>query len=212
MKATSTSSCIEAEKNIMRQVLQMEVLVKVQDLLQTMPQLRTAILSCVQNMAHTFSCTSSNQLEVPISSSADPMLLVVNSGRHPAMVEMGILGTILTNTIMDGGSGVNVLPKKTWKKLGKPTLWPPTFNLVGANQHGIKPLGTLMAQQVTIGTRPFLLDFLVIPLKKKGYDAILGRGWLVTAKVNHNWKRNTLSMEKGGQKYVIDLRTQMVSD
>lgn len=69
-----------------------------------------------------------------------------------------------------------------------------------------------MAQPVTIGTQPFLLDFVVIPLKKKGYDAILGRGWLVTTKVNHNWKKNTLSMEKGGQKYIIDLRTQVIDE
>lgn len=84
----------------MQQVLQMEVLVKVQDLLETMPQLRTPILSSVQNTTHTFFYTSSNLLEVPDSPSADPMLLAVNSGRHPAVVEMGILGTILTDTIV----------------------------------------------------------------------------------------------------------------
>ena len=74
-------------------------------------------------------------------------------------------------------------------------MWPLKFQLLTANQHGIKPLGVLMAQQVTIGTQPFLLDFVVIPLKKRGYDAILGKGWLIQAKVTHDWKRNTLSME-----------------
>lgn len=69
-----------------------------------------------------------------------------------------------------------------------------------------------MAQRVTIGTQPFILDFVVIPLKKKGYDAILGRGWLIAARVSHNWKRNMLSMESGGRKFVIDLRTQVVSE
>lgn len=75
------------------------------------------------------------------------------------MVEMGIFGTTLTDTIVDKGSGVNVLPEETWKKLGNPTLWPPTFNLLGEDQHGIKPLGTLMGQQVMISTQPFVLDF-----------------------------------------------------
>ena len=46
------------------------------------------------------------------------MLLAIMTGRHPAVVEMGILGTVLTDTIVDGGSGVNVLPKDIWKKLG----------------------------------------------------------------------------------------------
>ena len=95
---------------------------------------------------------------------------------------MGILGTILIYTIIDGGSGVNVLPEDVWKKLGQPTLWPPTFQLLTTNQHGIKPLGTLMVQLVIIGTQPFLLDFVVIPLKRRKYDAILGWSWLVQAK------------------------------
>lgn len=69
-----------------------------------------------------------------------------------------------------------------------------------------------MVQIVTIGTQPFLLDFVVIPMKRNGYDAILGRGWLVQAKAKHDWKRNTLSMERGGRRFTIDLHTQMVGE
>lgn len=65
---------------------------------------------------------------------ADPMLMTVGVGRTLAVVEMEIMGYKLTNTIVDGGSAVNVLPEETWKALGKPTLWPPAFHLVGADQ------------------------------------------------------------------------------
>ena len=68
-----------------------------------------------------------------------------------------------------------------------------------------------MAQPVTIGTQPFLLNFVVIPLKRR-YGAILGRWWLVQAKVKLDWKWNTLSMEKGGRRFIIDLHTQMVGE
>ena len=61
------------------------------------------------------------------ASAEDLMLLALSSGQHPIVVEMGILGTVLTDTIVDGGSDVNVLPEDTWKRLGKLTLWPPTF-------------------------------------------------------------------------------------
>ena len=108
------------------------------------------------------------------TSATDPMLLALTSGRHPTVVEMGILGTILLDTIVDEGSGVNVLPEDTWKKLGELMLWPPTFQLLTIDQHGIKPLGILMAQPITIGTQPFLLNFVVILLKRRGYDAVLG--------------------------------------
>lgn len=45
-----------------------------------------------------------------------------------------------------------------------------------------------MAQKVTIETQPFLLNFVVIPLEKKAYDALLERGWLIAAKEDHNWR------------------------
>ena len=39
----------------------------------------------------------------------DPMLLALTSRRHLTAVEMGILGTVLLDTIVDEGSRVNVL-------------------------------------------------------------------------------------------------------
>ena len=140
----------------------MEVPIKLSDLL-TMPQLRTTILNSTQlpkAMEETRRDSSGTM-------TTDPMFLALTTRRHPAVVEMGILGNVLTDTIVDGGSGVNVLLEDTWKKLGKPTLWPPTFQLLTADQHWIKPFGTLRVQPVTIGTQPFLLDFVVIPLKRK---------------------------------------------
>ncbi|XP_059068990.1 uncharacterized protein LOC131859364 [Cryptomeria japonica] len=142
-EATSTSQT-KGEENILRQNLQMEVPMRFQDLLETMPHLKMAILNVVPTQSY-----QAKKAEISI---VDPMLLVVNSGRHPAVVEMGILGTTLMDTFVDGGSGVNVLPEEKWKKLGNPTLWPPTFNLLGEDQHGIKLLGTLMAQHVMIDT------------------------------------------------------------
>ena len=32
------------------------------------------------------------------------------------------------------------------------------------------------------------------------------------AKVKHDWERNTLSMEKGGRRFIIDLHRQMVGE
>ena len=147
----------------------MEVLVRISDLL-TMAQLRTAILNhtpfskATKDTGRDGSPTTATDpmlLTLTIgrdgspTTAIDPMLLTLMTGRHSTVVEMGILGKVLTDTIVDGGSGVNVLPEDTWKKLGKPTLWPPAFQLLTADQHGIKPLGILKVQPVTVGTQPF---------------------------------------------------------
>ena len=68
-----------------------------------------------------------------------------------------------------------------------------------------------MGQKVIVGTQQFFLDFVVVTLEKKGYDALLGRGWLVAAKATQNWKWNTLAIESEDRKYIIDLKNQSVS-
>ena len=138
-----------AEQNIIRQILQTEIPIKLNDLILTMPQLWTVLT----NMAPTAKLTKEQGKEKGSrTSSVDPMLLSLTSEQHPAVVEMGILGTVLSDTIVDGGSGVNILPEDTWKKLGQLTLWPLTFQLLTTDQHSIKPLRILMAQSMTIGT------------------------------------------------------------
>jgi hypothetical protein len=50
--------------------------------------------------------------------------------------------------ILDIGSEVNVLPKKTWKCMGEPTLGYSPVQLKLANQHRVLPFGRL--KEVTI--------------------------------------------------------------
>lgn len=76
----------------------MEVPVKVKNQLETMPQLRATILSTIPIPTYTV-----EHIEVPVSPLMDTMLLAVNIGQHPVLV-MGFLKTILTDTIVDGGS------------------------------------------------------------------------------------------------------------
>lgn len=167
--------------NIVRQVLETTIPVKIYDLLETLPQLQVALTQGA-NLKGT---TSKKEKEGEVQTK-DNTLFTIGMVRTPAVVEMEILGCKLSNTIIDGGSSINVLSEETWKEIGKPTLWPSTFQLVGADQHGIKSIGTLMGQKVIVGMHQFFLDFVVITLEKKGYDPYSGRGWLVVAKASHN--------------------------
>lgn len=107
----------------------MEISVKISDLLLTMSQLRTAIL----NHTPFLKATKDTRRDSMEAIATNPMLLALTSGRHPAVVKMRILGNVLTETIIDEGSGVNVLSEDTWKKLGNSMLWPPAFQLLTAD-------------------------------------------------------------------------------
>ena len=86
--------------------MQTEVPIKLNDL-PTMPQLRMTVL----NMRPLSKAMEEIGRDGSGTTAADPMLLVLTTGRHSIVVEMGILGTILIDTIVDGGSSVNVLPE-----------------------------------------------------------------------------------------------------
>lgn len=162
---TAIRSLWESEKNIVRQVLQATIPIKVANLLQTMLKLRMEITNIVSDDIVIQKQCKPQEEELtgkppPEGNEAiDPMLLTVSIERKPVVVKLEIMGQKLANTIIDGGSGVNVVSEETWKCLGKSKLWPSTFHLVGANQHGIKSLGTLMEKKVMIGTQQFFLDF-----------------------------------------------------
>jgi len=70
----------------------------------------------------------------------------------------------MDQVIMDVGSDVNVLPKKTWERMGGIALqWSP-IQLRMANQQKILPRGTLQGVMVDIEGVSALADFKVIGL------------------------------------------------
>ena len=56
----------------------------------------------------------------------------------------------MDQVILDLGSDANVLPKKTWKRMGEPKLEWSTIQLRMANQQKIIPLGRLSGIMVDI--------------------------------------------------------------
>lgn len=112
-----------------------------------MPQLRVAITKIIggdtlgqtqgkpQGELMTKSPLKTNQ-------ATNYMLLAVSIGRKTIVIKMKIMRK-MSNSIINKGSRVNVLPEETWNCLGKPTLW---TNLLLGRSLPIwhKSLGTLM--------------------------------------------------------------------
>ena len=138
-RAKLTNTC--PIPNIMKQVLEITILVKIADLSETLPQLRVAITQGARIKGVSSKQEKKEKAQMRKETNT---LFTIGMGRTPVVVEMEIMRCKLSNTIFDGGLGINILLERAWKALGKPTLWPPTFELAGANQHGIKPIGTLM--------------------------------------------------------------------
>ena len=110
LKDTTDTSARNCTKHIIRQILQTEVPVKINDLLLTMPQLRSALTNITPAVKLPGEHGREKESGASIvdrrekenrASTTDTTLLALSSERHPTVIEIGILGTVLTNTIVD---------------------------------------------------------------------------------------------------------------
>jgi hypothetical protein len=81
--------------------------------------------------------------------------------------------------ILDLGSKVNVLPKKTWKCMGEPTLGYSHIQLKLSNQQRVLPIGRLKGVTVDLDGVRTKADFEVIDIVDgtTPYPTFLGLDW-----------------------------------
>jgi hypothetical protein len=77
--------------------------------------------------------------------------------------------------ILDLGSEVNVLPKKTWKCMGEPTLGYSLVQLKLENQHRVLPIGRLKGVTVDLDGVRTKDDFELIEI------------WMAQHLIRHYW-------------------------
>ena len=95
------------------------------------------------------------------------------------------------SVILDLGSDVNVLTKKTWKLMGKPTLGWSLVQLCLANQAKVHPIGRVSNLAVDIEGMKACVEFDVIEVVGDGgsYPMLLGIGRANDSMVVINFKK-----------------------
>ncbi|MCO5557151.1 hypothetical protein L7F22_010709 [Adiantum nelumboides] len=115
----------------------------------------------------------------------------------------------MPGVLIDGGSGMNVLPEETCRKLNI-TCWDPApFQVKMADQRRIQPLGIVRNRVIEIGGLKFKVNFVVLQLEEssQSYPMILGRPWLRAAKVKQHWGADYVVLRQGKKK----VRMKMVA-
>jgi hypothetical protein len=113
----------------------------------------------------------------------------------------------IDNVILDLGSDVNMLPKKTWEMMGKPKLvWSP-IQLRLENQYKIVPIGRLTGIPVNIDGVCSVTDFEVIEIvdDNQPYPTLMGLEWAFDNQAIINMKRREMIFEVGELKVIAPL-------
>lgn len=87
--------------------------------------------------------------------------------------------------LLDGSSGVNILPEFLYTRLKLPKLEEAPFHLKMADQRRIQPLGILRNQQITVLRLTFPVNFVILKIDEgdSPYPILLGRPWFKQVKV-----------------------------
>ena len=100
--------------------------------------------------------------------------------------------------ILDLRSDVNILMKKTWQLMGKPTLGRSLVQLRLANQVKVHPIGHVSNLVVNIEGTKTRVEFDVIEFVGDGdsYPTLLGIGWANDSMAVINFKKCVMTFEK----------------
>ncbi len=104
-------------------------------------------------------------------------------------LEASIVDKVLPNTLVDGGSSLNIMPVHTMQKLGLSLTGPSSIVISMANQSPAKPVGQIKDCQVMVGGEVYTLTIHVIQTHavKDSFPLLLGRPWLRASEAVVNW-------------------------
>jgi hypothetical protein len=109
--------------------------------------------------------------------------------------------------ILDLGSEVNILPNKTWKCMGDPTLGYSPVHLKLANQHRVLPIGRLKGVTVDLNGVRTKANFKVIEIMDgtTHYPTFLGLDWVFDNQDIINLKTRKMTFDSGEYKVIASL-------
>ncbi|KAH7373764.1 hypothetical protein KP509_17G073900 [Ceratopteris richardii] len=99
-----------------------------------------------------------------------------------------IYGITINGVIIDGGSGINLMPDFTLKSLRLQLSGEAKFTITLADQTRVKPLGIVEKVPVEMDGLTFFLDFVVLNLRQVngGFPLLIGRPWLRHIQAMHD--------------------------
>ncbi|MCO5548193.1 hypothetical protein L7F22_001651 [Adiantum nelumboides] len=113
---------------------------------------------------------------------------------------VSVLGKKFSGVIVDGGSGINLMPEFTMLALGLQPTRPAPFTVTLADQRIVYPLGVVEKVALQVQDFTFKLDFVVVrlPQVEGGFPLLIDQPWLRHTKALHDWGSNSMWISNAG--------------
>ena len=125
----------------------------------------------------------------------------VNVARYPTgrigevqavEIEATIVDKVLPRVLVDGGSGVNIMPVHTMEQLGLQITGPSPYVINMANHISEAPMGQITGCRMYAGGEVYTMTFQVLKMhtNRDSFSLLLGRPWLRATNATVNWGGN----------------------
>lgn len=117
----------------------------------------------------------------------------------------------ISGALLDGGSGVNILPDFMYKRFQLPQLEEVPFQLKMANQRRIQPLGILRNQEIIVSRLSFQVNLVVMKMEESDspYPLLLGRPQFKGV-MKMDWGVARVTLRKGKKKISMNMVPSVV--
>ena len=131
----------------------------------------------------------------------------LNKSDFNPKVNLEIEGVLTLQVIIDFGSQVNILPRATWVRLGRPELEKSNYYLKLVDQGLVEPLGIWKDVETSIMGIKTRINFEVIDPKQgmSSYLALVSRPWGCKMRANISLDKDRLKIKGKGKKVIIPL-------
>jgi hypothetical protein len=121
--------------------------------------------------------------------------------------ELKFDGFMIPQEMVDFGSQMNILPKETWNKMGRPNLIRSKKFLKVADQLFIEPISILKNVKIVIMGIPTLFDFKLINMFEgiHAYSLLVGWQWVRKMKSIISTEKGRIKFKGNGKKITIPL-------
>ena len=117
----------------------------------------------------------------------------------PIEIEVVVMDKVVPNVLVDGGSGLNILPEHTMKRLGLSLTGPSPFIINMANQTPAVLLGMIKDYKISTGGKEYVVTFHVIKMYSNNdtFLILLERPWLRMSDAIVDWGGSKPSITYG---------------
>jgi hypothetical protein len=150
-------------------------------------------------------------VNIMVKTNSEIDIVAIKINNQMVVIQIQVGKNIVEDVMIDGGANVNVIIETLKTKLSLPKPIPTPYHLRMVDHNMTKSLGIIKNLKIHIHRIPYVTTFIVSKnsVVEFSYYMLLGRPWLIDAKVTHDWGNNVIIVQGNGIVITISINKKL---